>query len=159
MSETARERSLAHAGFTLERQYPSPIDDVWAAFAVESRKKAWFGEDASWAIGEWSFDFRVGGRDVAEGTFHDGPNSRYEAVYTSIVERQRIVTTYNMWIDGNHISTSVATYEFERLDGGTRLTHTEHGVHLDGFDTGEQRESGTIELLASLGRYLETMAG
>lgn len=154
MSEAPRERSLAHAGFTLERDYPHPIEEVWNAFAIESRKKLWFGEDASWAIGEWRFDFRVGGRDVAEGTFHDGPHSRYEAEYTSIVEHERIVTTYNMFIDGTHISTSVATYEFEQLDGATRLTHTEHGVHLDGFDTGEQREIGTIELLESLRSFL-----
>lgn len=59
-----------------------------------------------------------------------------------------------MWIDGAHISTSVATYEFKQVDGGTRLTHAEHGVHLDGFDTGEQRETGTIELLESLRAFL-----
>jgi len=154
MTTTPLERSLAHAGFTLTREYPSPIADVWQAFADESRKRRWFGEDDSWAIGEWRFDFRVGGRDVAEGTFHDGPHSRYEAEYTSIVEHERIVTTYNMWIDGTHISTSVASYEFEVVPGGTRLTHAEHGIHLDGFDTGEQREVGTIALLDSLGALL-----
>ena len=154
MTQEIRERSLAHAGFTLEREYPHSVDEVWKAFAVESRKKQWFGEDESWAIGEWQFDFRVGGRDVAEGTFHDGPHSRYEAEYTSIVEHERIVTTYNMFIDGTHISTSVATYEFEQVPEGTRLTHTEHGVHLDGFDTGEQREAGTIELLDKLRTHL-----
>ena len=154
MSRTPREHSLAHAGFTLAREFPSPITEVWSAFAIESRKKQWFGEDPSWEIGEWRFDFRVGGRDVAEGSFHDGPHSRYVAEYTSIVEHERIVTTYNMWFNGTHISTSLATYEFEPMDSGTRLTHTEHGVHLDGFDTGEQREHGTVELLESLRSFL-----
>ena len=154
MSEELRERSLAHAGFTLTREYPHPVDDVWNAFAIEAHKRQWFGDDPSWSTGEWHFDFRVGGRDIAEGTFHDGPHSRYEAEYTSIVAHERIVTTYNMWIDGTHISTSVASYEFEAVEGDTRLTHTEHGVHLDGFDTGEQREAGTVALLEKLRQHL-----
>lgn len=59
--------------------------------------------------GEWGCNFRVGGRDVDEGTFHDGPASRYEATYTDIVEHVRIVTTYDMWLDGVRMSTSVAS--------------------------------------------------
>lgn len=46
-----------------------------------------------------------------------------------------------MWLDGIHISTSVASCEFEPLTDGTRLTHTEHGI-LDGFDDGHRREAG-----------------
>ena len=72
--------------------------------------------------GEWAFDFRVGGRDVAEGTFHDGPVSRYEATYTDIVEHARIVTTYDMWIDGVHMSTSVASLESSTNSGPTGRT-------------------------------------
>ncbi len=147
-------RSVAHAGFTLEREYPAPIDQVWAAFAEEERKKQWFGAGEEWSNREWSFDFRVGGRDVDEAKFHGGPVSRYEAEYTNIVERERIVTTYNMWIDGVHISTSVASFEFEVIAGGTRLTHTEHGIHFDGFDTGAQREAGSRGLLDALGEVL-----
>ena len=44
-----------------------------------------------------------------EGRFHDGPVSRYVATYTDIVEHVRIVTTYDMWLDGVHMSTSVAS--------------------------------------------------
>lgn len=59
--------------------------------------------------GEWAFDFRVGGLDVAEGTSQDGPVSRYEATYTDVVEHVRIVTAYDMRLDGVHMSTSVAS--------------------------------------------------
>ena len=150
-------RSLAHAGFTLERVYPHPIDAVWAAFAEEERKRQWFGQVGDRELdGEWAFDFRVGGRDVAESRFHGGPLSRYVATYTDIVESERIVTTYDMWIDGAHISTSVASFEFEEVDGGTRLTHGEHGIHLDGFDLdGRMREHGSGLLLDELGRVLD----
>jgi uncharacterized protein YndB with AHSA1/START domain len=153
MTETTQ-RSLAHAGFTLVRDYPVPVEDVWAAFAKEDQKKQWFGDGDAWSLREWRHEFRVGGHDIAEGQFHGGPRSRYEADYTDIVENNRIVTSYNMWIDGVHISTSVASFEFEAVDGGTRFTHTEHGIHLDGLDTGSRREEGTNGLLDALGNSL-----
>ncbi len=95
------ERRLARAGFTLTRDYPVPLERVWDAFAEEDQKLDWYGAGDTFEPGEWAFDFRVGGRDVAEGTFHDGPVSRYEATYTDIVEHVRIVTTYDMWLDGS----------------------------------------------------------
>src|SRR6478735_8008100 len=150
------ERRLARAGFTLTRDYPVPVDRVWTAFAQEDQKLQWFGAGAVIEPREWSFDFRVGGRDVAEGKFHNGPVSRYEATYTDIVEHVRIVTTYDMWIDGDHMSTSVASLEFDATEQGTRFTHVEHGVFFDRFwADGAGREAGTRGLLDALGAYLE----
>ena len=152
------ERRLAHSGFTLTRHYPAPVERVWAAFAEEDQKRAWYGDGDSFEPGEWAFDFRVGGRDVAEGRFHDGPVSRYEATYTDIVEHVRIVTTYDMWLDGVHMSTSVASLELEpgpTTGSGTRFTHTEHGVFLDRFHAdGPGREAGSRGLLDALGQHL-----
>ena len=149
------ERRLARSGFTLTRDYPAPVERVWNAFAVEAEKLSWWGAGDAMEPREWVYDFRVGGRDVAEGKFHDGPVSRYEATYTDIVEHQRIVTTYDMWIDGVHMSTSVASWEFEPMADGTRFTHVEHGVFFDQFwEDGVGREAGTRGLLDALGRYL-----
>ena len=146
---------LARADFTLTRDYPVPPERVWDAFAVEEQKRSWWGAGDAMQPGEWVFDFRVGGRDVAEGKFHDGPVSRYEATYTDIVELVRIVTTYDMWLDGVHMSTSVASLEFEPIDEGTRFTHVEHGVFFDQFwADGVGREDGTRGLLDALGSYL-----
>lgn len=154
MTDTTK-RGLAHAGFTLVRDYPVPVENVWAAFAEEDQKKQWFIGGDEWRLGEWRHDFRVGGHDIAEGRFHGGPRSRYEADYTSIVVHERVVTSYNMWLDGAHISTSIASFEFEAVDGGTRFTHAEHGIHLDGFDAdGVQREAGTEGLLELLRAFL-----
>ena len=149
------ERRLARAGFTLTRDYAAAVARVWDAFADEQQKLAWWGAGDAMEPAEWVFDFRVGGHDVAEGKFHDGPVSRYEARYTDIVEHVRIVTTYDMWIDGAHMSTSVASLEFEPTDDGTRFTHVEHGVFFDRFRAdGPNRESGTRGLLDALGTYL-----
>ena len=128
---------------------------MWTAFAVEDQKLGWWGAGDAIEPGEWAFDFRVGGRDVAEGRFHDGPVSRYEATYTDIVEHVRIVTTYDMWLDGTHMSTSVASFEFEPAHEGTRFTHEEHGVFFDQFwSAGPNRELGSRGLLDALGAYL-----
>ncbi len=151
----AIERRLAHAGFTLTRDYPVPREHVWDAFAQEDQKLAWYGAGDAIEPGEWVFDFRIGGHDVAEGTFHNGPVSRYEATYANIVEHVRIVTTYDMWLDGVHMSTSVASLEFEPNRAGTRFTHTEHGAFYDQFwADGPGREEGSRGLLDSLGSYL-----
>lgn len=149
------ERRLARADFTLTRDYPVSVERVWAAFAEEDQKLAWFGVGDTFEPGEWAFDFRVGGRDVAEGTFHDGPVSRYEANYADIVEHVRIVTTYDMWLDGLHMSTSVASFELDPVDAGTRFTHVEHGVFFDQFEAdGPNREAGSRGLLDALGHHL-----
>ena len=149
------ERRLARAGFTLTRDYPVARERVWDAFADEGQKLHWFGAGDTFERGEWAFDFRVGGRDVAEGTFHDGPVSRYEATYTDIVEHVRIVTTYDMWLDGVHLSTPVASFEFEPIDGGTRFTHVEHGVFFDQFwADAPRREEGSRGLLEALAAHL-----
>ncbi|MGO4385678.1 SRPBCC domain-containing protein [Specibacter sp. RAF43] len=97
----------------------------------------------------------VSGHDVAEGRFHDGPVSRFEATYTDIVEHVRIVNTYDMWLDEVHMSTSVASFEFEPIDEGTRFTHVEHGVFFDQFwADGPNREVGFPGILETLGNYI-----
>lgn len=156
------ERRLARSGFTLTRDFAVPVERVWNAFADETEKLAWWGAGDAMEPGEWAFDFRVGGRDIAEGKFHNGPVSRFVCSYTDIVEHCRIVNTYDMWIDGVHMSTSVASFEFEPIDEvdeadgpGTRFTHVEHGVFFDQFwADGPNREAGSRGILKNLGRYL-----
>ncbi|MBV9592420.1 MAG: SRPBCC domain-containing protein [Actinobacteria bacterium] len=149
------ERRLARAEFTLTRDYPVSVERVWNAFANEQEKLAWWGAGDAIEPGEWIFDFRIGGRDVAEGKFHDGPVTRYEATYTDIVEHVRFVTTYDMWLDGVHMSTSLASFEFDVTDEGTRFTHTEQGIFFDQFEAdARSREAGSRGLLEALTKYL-----
>ncbi len=149
------ERSQVHHTFVLERTYDAPLARVWAAFADKDAKKLWFGpESEDWKISAFEHDFRLGGHDVNEGTFHGEMKSKFVSTYTDIVDGERIVYSYDMWIDEAHISTSVTTIALEADGDNTHLTFTEQGVHLDGHDTGAQREEGTSELLDNLGASL-----
>jgi uncharacterized protein YndB with AHSA1/START domain len=147
-------RSQTHATFVIERNYPAPLDAVWHALSDNDARAQWFGGGDAFDVSEQSHDFRVGGGGVEDGQWHDGPKSRFESTYTDIVENVRMVFTYDMWIDGRHISTSLTTIAVEPDGEGTRLTYTEQGVHFDGLDSVEGREEGTRGLLDNLGACL-----
>ncbi len=151
MSSTT-ERSQAHHTFVVERDVAHPVERVWTAFADLEAKRRWWagGESESLELSELSDDFRVGGHGRDAGRFDGGPEHRFLSTYTDIVEHQRIVYTYDMWLDDAHISTSVTTIVLEPTGTGTRLTLTEQGVHLDGLDDGRMREHGMNELMEAL---------
>ena len=151
---TQTSSTVAHATFVVERTFDAPIDRVWDAFAVPEQHAQWVGSEENFTETEAHEDFRVGGQSVQDGQWHGGPTSRYVATYTDIVERERIVSTYDMWVGGEHLSTSVTSTEFAAVDGGTRVTYTEHGVFLDGKDDGSQREAGFRGILETLATYL-----
>lgn len=153
MNETIK-RSQAHATFVIERTYPVPAEAVWHALSDNDARDQWFGAGQVFDIDEKSHEFRVGGHGIEEGRWHGGPRSRFHSTYTDIVDLQRIVFTYDMWVDEQHMSTSLTTIALEAEDGRTRLTYTEHGVHFDGLDSPEGREEGTKGLLDQLGAYL-----
>jgi uncharacterized protein YndB with AHSA1/START domain len=153
MNETI-ERSLTHATFVIERTYPAPVEAVWQALSDNDARDQWFSAGSAFDAREKSHEFRVGGHGTEEGQWHGGPQSRFLSTYTDIVELQRIVFTYDMWIDGRHLSTSLTTIALERDGDRTRLTYTEQGVHFDGLASVEGREEGSRGLLDQLGSYL-----
>jgi uncharacterized protein YndB with AHSA1/START domain len=148
------ERSQIHATFVIERSYPVPVSAVWHALSDNDARDQWFGGGAKFDVDEKSHDFRVGGHGVESGQWHGGPTSRFVSTYTDIVDEQRMVFAYDMWVDDRHMSTSLTTIAVEPDADGTRLTYTEQGVHLDGLDTVEGREEGTRGLLDTLGSFL-----
>jgi uncharacterized protein YndB with AHSA1/START domain len=148
------ERSQTHATFVLERTYPVAVQAVWHALSDNAARDQWFGGGPQFDIGDKSHEFRIGGHGVEDGQWHGGPRSRFVSTYTDIVENQRIVFTYDMWVDDRHISTSLTTIALGPEPKGTRLTYTEQGVHFDGLDSPEGREEGTAGLLDALGAYL-----
>jgi uncharacterized protein YndB with AHSA1/START domain len=159
---TTTDRTNTHATFTLEREYDAPLDQVWAAFADLELKKRWFGGGDFHDV-EFAEDFRVGGTFTNKATDGDGHRSEFRATYSDIVDRERIVYSYDMWLDGAHASTSITTITFVPDGSGTLLTFTEQGVHLDGVhgpgpEAAAGREHGTGWLLDALGAWLTTSA-
>lgn len=155
-------RAQTHATFVLERTYDHPVDQVWNAFADAAAKRRWFGGPEFTDV-EFAEDFRVGGTAVNNGRSPDGHLSEFRATYTDIVPHERIVYTYDMWLDGAHASTSITTITFQPGGDGTELTLTEQGVHLDGVhgpgaDAAAGREHGTGALLDALGESLAVPA-
>ncbi|NYE93902.1 uncharacterized protein YndB with AHSA1/START domain [Psychromicrobium silvestre] len=148
------ERSQVHATFVVEREYPAPIEQVWRALSDNEARDHWFGGGSAFDTEEKSHDFRVGGHGVEAGQWHGGPKSRFFSTYTDIIDQQRMVFTYDMWVDDQHLSTSLTTIAVETQGSGTLLTYTEQGVHFDGLDSVEGREEGTKGLLDILGSYL-----
>ncbi|MGV8840788.1 MAG: SRPBCC family protein [Bauldia sp.] len=147
-----KNRSATFATFALHRVYPAKPERVYRAFADPVAKARWFGQPEGYTIVEQSFDFRVGGSEIARGRFANGPAIDFVALYQDIVPNERIIYSYAMTMDGNRISVSVATLEIVPEGAGAKLTVTEQGAFLDGFDDPLQRERGTVELLDAIGR-------
>ncbi|CAN5123900.1 SRPBCC family protein [soil metagenome] len=144
--------NVTHGMFSLKRTYDAAPERVFRAFSTLEGKSQWF--TGVWTATERSFDFREGGTEIAEGRWPNGMVSRFEAHYSDIIENARIIYAYVMHIDGRKISVSLATVEFAATGTGTRLTITEQGAFLDGFEDGGGREHGTGQLLDQLGAAL-----
>jgi uncharacterized protein YndB with AHSA1/START domain len=148
-------RSVTHTTFVIERTYPASPARVFSAFADPAIKSRWFGGPPEWGPNEQSLDFRVGGREISRGGPKGGPVHAFEAHYYDIVPNERIVYAYEMHLDQTKISVSLATIDLKPDGTGTKLTLTEQGAFLDGWDDPAGRERGTRELLNMLGAFLE----
>lgn len=146
-------RSIVHATFVIERTYDAAPKRVFAAWADPKIKAKWFGAPTV-EDGKRSFDFRVGGRETSSGKV-DGKSYSYVAQYQDIIPNERIIYTYDMLLEGERISVSVASIEFKPAGSGTKMTVTEQGAYLDGLDNPDLRESGTKWLMDQLGEVLK----
>jgi uncharacterized protein YndB with AHSA1/START domain len=141
------ERNVTHAIFTVERTLDAKPARVWKAFATEAGKAAWFGPSGDWEQLEKVFDVREGGEERLKGRWASGTVTDYRARFHDIVEGERMVYAYDLFIDGNKVSVSLATLELKPAGTGTKLTLTEQGAFLDGYDDAGQREHGTNLLM------------
>jgi uncharacterized protein YndB with AHSA1/START domain len=153
------DRSVNHATFVIERDYPAKPARVFAAWADVKAKEAWmddpdFKSDGSEAV----LDFRIGGHERFSGFAPDGTTYSYDATYYDIVPDRRLVYCYEMYSGDDRMSVSVATVDIVPGDSGTKLTYTEQGVFLDDIDKPEAREEGIAEMLDNLGKYLASRA-
>jgi uncharacterized protein YndB with AHSA1/START domain len=148
--------NTVHATFVIERDYPHAPSKVFAAFADPKKKIKWFGGPPDWEKSNHKLDFRIGGKESVSGGPPGGTVHSYKAEYWDIVPNERIVTSYQMHLDTQRISVSLATMEFKPTGAGTTFVLTEQGAFFDGYDDAGQREQGTRELLSQLETFLNT---
>jgi uncharacterized protein YndB with AHSA1/START domain len=83
----------------------------------------------------------------------------FDARYQDIVEDERIVYAYDLYLGEQRISVSLATIELAGVGSGTRMTFTEQGAFLDGLEDPAEREHGTNLMVDALGAALESGLG
>ncbi len=150
-------RSQVQATFAVEQFVAASPAQVFHAYSDAQTKAQWFGGPPAEGA-QASLDFREGGSEVNVGAPGDGPVYGFFCRFHDIVPNERIVSTYEMTMDGARISVSLVTTEFEPRDGGTLVRHIEHAVFLDGHDTAEIREGGTKWLLGALADHFKAQA-
>lgn len=134
--------SVTHATFVIDRTYDASPARVFAAWASKDAKLRWFGCNDEWVRTAYELDFRVGGREFSNTGPEGGTQHIYEAVYHDIVPNERIVYSFDVRLDEQRISVSLATVELTPSGKGTRFVFTEQIACLDGYDMAG-REEGT----------------
>jgi uncharacterized protein YndB with AHSA1/START domain len=153
------DRSVTHATFVLEHAYPvapARVFDAWADPAVKAR---WFSGAPDRAAEPMKMDFRVGGTEQAVTRGDGGPVIVYEGLFRDIVPGERIVVANWIDVDGQRISVSQFTAEFQADGSGTRIVVTEQGAYLDGHDSPDSRAIGIRAQLAALAAELQAGSG
>jgi uncharacterized protein YndB with AHSA1/START domain len=140
--------------FTLERVFPVQASRVFHALTNMEAKAKWFSGGPEQVMVERYMDATPGGRERAHGRWPNGNTSCFDAVYFDVVPDRRLVYAYEMHLNGEKISVSLATLELSPAKGGTRLVVTEQGSFLDGYADNGSREEGTGFLLDQLGASL-----
>jgi uncharacterized protein YndB with AHSA1/START domain len=149
-------RPVVHRTLTVERTYAASPTRVFAAWVDPEIKARWFvGPADQWKVLRRELDLRVGGQELLVGQLvGSATETRYEARYHVIVPDRRLVYVYDMQHGGGHLSTSLATVDFERTaKGGTRMVLTEQAAFMDGEDGAAGRQQGIaahFELMAPL---------
>ena len=148
-------RSVVHGVFTVGRSYAASPAQVYRALSDKEAKGRWFASGDGLVRLEHEMDVRPGGRERVKGRWPNGLVTTFDAVYFDVAVNERLVYAYELSLDDRKISVSLATMQLEAEAGGTRLTVTEQGAFLDGYDDAGAREHGTGLLLDKLGASLE----
>jgi uncharacterized protein YndB with AHSA1/START domain len=144
-----------HATFTITRDFKAPPARVFVAHTSRDAKMRWQAGGEGWETFEFTVDVRPGGREVWRGSFRGSPEIRNNVSYFDVVENERLIFGYEMYVGEKRISVSLATIEFEPGGPGTRLTFTEQGAYLDDPEAAANREAGTRALIEKLAKEVE----
>lgn len=167
MKEEIVESGIAHASFTLEREFDHAVEHVFRAFSAPDRKRQWFVTDLrnGMEVMDYSLDFSVGGREhtrlrTAPESALRGAILTNETTYMDIVENERIVLAYTMAVGDYRMSASLASFAFQRTPtGGTRLVFHEQSAFFAHSDGPVHRHEGWTKILDALTREVNGSTG
>ena len=131
-----------HSSFTIERHLNAPVSKVFSAWSKTEIKAQWFIPPEGWTTLEHRLDFCTSGDEFLHGRFASGRESIFICRYHSIETDRQIIYAYDMYVDAEHLSVSLATVTFAVSGGGTQMRLTEQGVYLDGEDGSPSRQRG-----------------
>jgi uncharacterized protein YndB with AHSA1/START domain len=159
MRKTMEDQSVIHNTFTIERTYPAPPDQVFAAFADPARKRRWYADGGNYNVEEFVMDFRAGGVErfryrFKEGSPFPGVALSSDGTIQDIVPGRRIVTTSTMSLGERRISASLVTIEVLPDAGGAKLVCVHQGAFFEGADGPQMREAGWRTLFDKLAAVL-----
>jgi uncharacterized protein YndB with AHSA1/START domain len=134
LSAASAAPSVVHAEFHIERTLAASPQREFRAFADPAARALWFsGTPGKSELLERVMDFRVGGREVLKAKWTGGRVRTFDAVFHAIIQDQRILCSYNMFMEARKLSVSLATIPIRAAAGGTPLKGSEQGALLDGF--------------------------
>lgn len=147
--------TVVHATAVIEKSYPKPLAQVFAAFSDPALKCRWYADRQSHTVEKFEMDFRSGGSEVL--SYRLGVDSPFPGavitnreVFLDIVDGKRIVSAGAMSFGDRRFSTSLVTFEFLESAKGTELVCTHQDAFFEGADGPELREKGWRDLLARL---------
>lgn len=134
--------NVDHRSFVIERELPGSPAHAFRFWSDHQLKRRWSSCHPDWIVIEDRFDFRVDGHERLIWRMPDGTEQAMLAHFLEVHPRQRIVYAYTMRTNGDPISSSLVTVEFDSRNGSTIMTFTEQAVFADAND-GDTRECGT----------------
>ena len=102
---------VIHATLVFEREIPTTVEKVFAAFANAKLRAEWSAPSATATIIFDQEDFRAGGEDRFRCGSKSNPNSLGATRYLEIIPDCRIVSSESISINGKRLCASLITLE------------------------------------------------
>lgn len=134
-------KPLHHDHFTIDRVYKAPLPRVYHALTDPEMRLQWFIAPKECVTVRRELDLRVGGTEIWLGQFPNRATS-YHATFFHVQENHSLVYTYDMHLDGEHHSISLASIELFEVPEGTRLVFRETVTFFDGTESAQGRQGG-----------------
>jgi uncharacterized protein YndB with AHSA1/START domain len=81
-------------GFTLERSYAAPPEQVWHAWTDPQALSRWFGPEDTESVIDAEVDLRVGGRYHIAFVTRDGERHDVSGVYREVEQTRKLVFSW-----------------------------------------------------------------